>query len=443
MVQTRFSTPQSAPTFTPLPSRRAALQSILGAGAAGALAGSLGCATAVGTGTVGNAAPPSASASPAATANPSARPGLRLIGQSTLAHKLQFKGTTVGGLSGLDYDREKGIYYAISDDRSDLEPARFYTLKLDITANSVAPAQILSVTTLQRPDGSAYPSRRAAKAGEEVCDPESIRLRVATQTLYWTSEGDAKLNLPPFIREMHLDGRYSSQVPLPSMFVAASQDGRGESTQSTRGESTQGTRGESIQGTRGVRDNLGFEGLAFAPSGDTFWAAMEAPLVEDGPVPAVGKVGGACRITQFHAHSSQPIRQIAYYPDAIPFAPVPAGAWADNGISEVWMASETGMLVLERAYAVGVGNSLRLYWIDVEDCSDVMAKPTLSQGAFKPAGKTLLLDFAQVGLVPLDNTEGMTRGPTLPNGNPTLVFVSDDNFNPRQATQFVAFEWVP
>jgi hypothetical protein len=192
-----------------------------------------------------------------------------------------------------------------------------------------------------------------------------------------------------------------------------------------------------------VRDNLGFEGLAFAPSGDTFWAAMEAPLVQDGPVPAVGQVGGACRITQFHAHNSQPIRQIAYYPDAIPFAPVPAGAWADNGISEVWMASESGMLVLERAYAAGAGNSLRLYWIDVEDCDNVIDQPVLTQGTFKPAGKTLLLDFARAGLAPLDNTEGMTRGPTLPNGNPTLVFVSDDNFNPRQVTQFVAFEWVP
>ena len=410
--------PVVRPVFTQLPSRRAALKTLAGAGALGALGGSLGCATQAGNAPANSAASPAANAAVAPSAS-SARPGLRLIGQSTLAHKQQFKGTTVGGLSGLDYDREKGIYYAISDDRSDLESARFYTLKLDITASSVAPAQILSVTTLQRPDGSAYPSKRAAKAGDEVCDPESIRLRVATQTRYWMSEGDAKLNLPPFIREMHLDGRYSSQVPLPKMFSADS------------------------EGARGVRDNLGFEGLAFSPSGDTFWAAMEAPLIGDGPVPTVGKVGGACRITQFHAHNSQPIRQIAYYPDAIPFAPVPAGAWADNGISEVWMASETGMLVLERAYAAGVGNSLRLYWIDVEDCDDVIDKPTLSQGAFKPAGKTLLLDFAKAGLAPLDNTEGMTRGPTLPNGNPTLVFVSDDNFNPRQVTQFVAFEWVP
>jgi len=40
----------------------------------------------------------------------------------------------------------------------------------------------------------------------------------------------------------------------------------------------------------------------------------------------------------------------------------------------------------------------------------------------------------------LDNTEGMTFGPRLPNGNRTLVFVSDDNFRASQITQFLAFE---
>jgi hypothetical protein len=36
----------------------------------------------------------------------------------------------------------------------------------------------------------------------------------------------------------------------------------------------------------------------------------------------------------------------------------------------------------------------------------------------------------------------MCWGPTLPNGNRTLLFVSDDNFNPRQITQFLAFEFL-
>ena len=45
-------------------------------------------------------------------------------------------------------------------------------------------------------------------------------------------------------------------------------------------------------------------------------------------------------------------------------------------------------------------------------------------------------------LTRLDNTEGMCWGPTVPNGNRTLLFVSDDDFNPLQITQFLAFQFL-
>jgi hypothetical protein len=360
-----------------------------------------------------------------------AAPKLRLIGHTTLAHKLQLKDTTVGGLSGLDYDRERGVYYALSDDRSDINPARFYTLKLPLTASSLGAPELLSVTTLLAPNGKPYPNKRSTSADSpDVPDGESIRLRRATNTLYWSSEGNAALGTPAFVREQRLDGSYSSQVPVPAMF-AFDKDGK-----------------------KGLRDNKTLEGMGFTPSGDTLWVAMEGALLQDGPLPTMGAAGvasGPIRLTQFASHSGQPFRQIAYIPDAIPAAPTVLGitppaaltpeAFADNGIREIWMASETGMLVLERSWAYGVGNSLRLYWIDTEDADDVIDMPTLAGAKFKPADKVLLLDFAQLGLPHLDNIEGMTRGPTLPNGNPTLVFVSDDNFQSSQVTQFVALEW--
>jgi hypothetical protein len=364
-----------------------------------------------------------------------ATPKLRLIGHAILPHKLQFKNTTVGGLSGLDYDRERDVYYALSDDRSDINPARFYTLKLPLTATSLGAPELLTVTTLLAPNGKPYPNKSTVKDADsadktEVPDPESIRLRCATNTLYWSSEGDAARGTPAFVREQRLDGSYSSQLPVPAMF-AFDKDGK-----------------------KGLRDNKTLEGMGFTPSGDTLWVAMEAPLIQDGPLPTVGALpntSGPIRLTQFASHSGQPFRQIAYIPDAIPAAPVVLGlkppaaltpeALADNGISEIWMATETGMLVLERAWAYGVGNSLRLYWVDTEDADDVLDIPTLMGAKYKPATKMLLLDFAQLGLPHLDNIEGMTCGPTLPNGNPTLVFVSDDNFNSSQVTQFVALEW--
>jgi len=61
--------------------------------------------------------------------------------------------------------------------------------------------------------------------------------------------------------------------------------------------------------------------------------------------------------------------------------------------------------------------------------------------------KRLIIDFESIASNlqnrRIDNVEGMCFGPKLPNGNLTLVVVSDDNFNPSQVTQFIAFEVLP
>ena len=49
-----------------------------------------------------------------------------------------------------------------------------------------------------------------------------------------------------------------------------------------------------------------------------------------------------------------------------------------------------------------------------------------------------MLDFDELGIT-LDNVEGMTFGPDLPDGRRTLVLVSDDNFSETQVTQFLGF----
>ena len=82
-----------------------------------------------------------------------ANPRMRLIGEERLPYAHSFKGTTVGGISGLDYDPSADLWYALSDDGSSISPARFYTLRLPITASSLGPPELLAVVTLLRPDG--------------------------------------------------------------------------------------------------------------------------------------------------------------------------------------------------------------------------------------------------------------------------------------------------
>lgn len=365
-----------------------------------------------------------APAAPASTNPGTLSARLRLIGEARIAHGLQYQGTTVGGLSGIDYDPASGQYFLITDDGSARNPARFYTARIPLDGNTLGQPEITGMTQLRQSDGSAYPS---SIIGYKLQDPESIRWRASSQTLFWSSEGNALAGVSPSFNESRLDGTLLRQFALPALF--------------------------DFNATRGPRSNRGFEGMSLAPDGKTAWLAMEGAMLQDGPLPTVGAPGGPCRLTQIDLASGRLLRQVAYIPDAIPRAPRPAIAPADNGISEILMLDQHRMLVLERAWMAGydtaTGNSLRLYLVDALQGSDTLDTPTLQGANYQPVNKLLLANFASfVGpgagkrLDRLDNTEGMTWGPVLPNGNRSLVFISDDNFSARQITQLLAFEFL-
>lgn len=303
----------------------------------------------------------------------------------------------------------------LSDDRSDLAPARFYTASWPAPwAQAPVPGDVVP---LQRLGGGFWPDRRRAEPGTAVPDPESLRLRPGPGTLLWVSEGDVLRGFGPALYESARDGRLLREFALPAMFTP------------------------DPARQRGPRDNLGLEGLAVTPDGRHAWVAMENALIQDGPTPAIGAAGGACRLTQVDLETGRTVRQIAYVPDPIPLRPLLPGSHADNGISEILMLDNDRMLVLERAYATGAGNSLRLYEIETRDATDVLNTGVLAEGSHRPAPKTLVADLASLGLSRLDNTEGLCWGPALPDGKRMLVVVSDDNFNPLQTTQFAAFEY--
>ncbi len=319
---------------------------------------------------------------------------------------MPYQGTTVGGLSGMDFDAASGVLYLLSDDGGSQSPPRFYTARLAVGVDKLGAVELTGMTLLQ---GLASP------------DPEAIRWHAPTQSLLWTSEGNALLAAQPSLQQTRLDGTLARTFELPAML------------------------GFGL--ISGARINKTFEGLAITPDGQTAWLSMEAALRQDGPEPTVATPGGPCRFTQIDIASGKALRQIAYMPDAIPRAPSPFSADADNGVVEVLMLDAHRMLVLERAYMAGLGdrerNSMQLYAIDTRHGTDTLNVTALKPGNHTPAPKTLVADFASfAALSRLDNTEGMCWGPTLPNGARTLLFVSDDNFNPRQITQFLAFEFL-
>ena len=343
------------------------------------------------------------------TAQPASRkrvPRLRLIGETRLPHRLQYQGTTVGGLSGVDFDPASGTYYLLSDDGGSISPPRFYTARIALTADKLGDIELTGVTFLQ---------------GVNAPDPEAIRWHAPSQSLLWTSEGNAVRFTPTALHRTRVDGMLQHSYPMPAMF--------------------------DFGLATGARINKTLEGLAIAPDSQTAWLAMEGALRQDGEEPALASPGGPCRFTQIDIVTGKALRQIAYTPDAVPRIPSPPGADADNGVVEVLMLDAHRMLVLERAYMAGLNdrerNSMRLYLIDTRQATDTLNTSSLKPGNHTPAAKILVTDFNNYpALTRLDNTEGMCWGPVLPHGNRTLEFVSDDNFNPRQITQFLAFEFL-
>lgn len=329
-----------------------------------------------------------------------------------------------GGISGLDYDPAQDLWFLLSDDRSNLAPARFYTARIDLDAQGLRGVRVTGMTALLQRNGQPYPGEAQAGTnaglGAEIPDPEALRLDPVDGQLVWSSEGDRPRGLHPFVRRATREGAYLGEVPLPERLRM------------------------HPDAPRGVRHNAAIEGLAFTPD-RLLWVALEGPLFEDGESPTPDH-GALVRLTRMD-RQGRVLGQYAYPLDAVPVPPSGGGRNSDNGLTEI-LATEAGtLLVLERSgREVGGGQyrfSVRLYEASAAGATDVQAIDALAGAAgqrITPMRKRLVLDLSQAGLGHIDNLEGAAWGPRRPNGRPTLVLVSDDNFQSSQVTQFLAFE---
>ncbi|HVK38319.1 MAG TPA: esterase-like activity of phytase family protein [Candidatus Kapabacteria bacterium] len=328
-------------------------------------------------------------------------PALRasLVAESTIEHGRTFRNTVVGGISGIDRAVD-GTWYLISDDRSAKGPARFYTATLDA---ATARFTLTYVATMKDRDGREF--------ARGTVDPEAIRWDEASGTLWWTSEGDERAMIDPFIREMNLNGSFVREIPLPAPLRM------------------------DTATPSGPRDNGVFEPLALSADGRTIIVGLEEGLKQDNGGVTRGATG-AVRISFFDRATGKLERQIAYAPEHAP-QPASDSLVAGNGVVEILPIDERRLLVLERAYTPGLGNTVRLYAADVAAATDVSSLASLAGTTWTPAPKQLVADFSTLGLTRLDNVEAMAWGPTLEDGRRSLVFMSDNNFNPAQVTQVI------
>jgi hypothetical protein len=117
---------------------------------------------------------------------------LSYLGQQILPTGTMHAGTVVGGLSGIDYVAATGGYYAISDDRSQLGPGRFYGMTLDLSQFNRSSTPGSSGVGFTAVETMKIPGSVTATYPVSTLDPEAIRYSPATSRLVWASEGGTR-----------------------------------------------------------------------------------------------------------------------------------------------------------------------------------------------------------------------------------------------------------
>ena len=343
------------------------------------------------------------------TGNGTKPPSLQFLGQAIIPTGTTFAGTTIGGLSSITYDASRGVYYSLSDDQSQINPARFYTLGVNVSDGHLDNGDVTftGVTTLQAPGGGPY--------APASLDPEGLTLTKDGELIV-TSEGITNSGIPPFVRRYSLGGAFLGDLPVPAAFLPPN-------------------------ATHGVRQNLAFEAAAVAPDGRHLFVGMENALTQDGPA-ATSRTGAR------RASSATTSR--------------PAGS---SGRTSTWTTRWPSRRCRRRTSPLTASSSCSRS--TTSTCSrwsgrSRSARPgpgtrSSSTTCRSRGRRTSTASTASSGSrscsrrrrrwcstcarsgIPLDNVEGMTLGPKLPDGRQSLVLVSDNNFAASQFTQFLLF----
>ena len=347
---------------------------------------------------------------------------LRFIGEKIIDYNTPFKETTIGGLSGIDYNPDEKIFYLLSDDRSAINPARFYTAKINFSSASIDSTEFLQVYTLHQKNGMPYPSSKTDPV--LTPDPESIRYNAKTKQLFWSNEGERMIRerenvlADPAINIATKEGNLISSLSLPENL--------------------------KMQATeKGPRQNGTLEGITFSTDFSFLYAALEEPLYEDGPRAKVEETKSLVRIYKFNLTGKKNSAQYAYQLERVAYPPLVTGLFIVNGISEILLLGQNKLLIVERSFSTGrLPCTVKVFITDFTNADNVMKIKSLKESTIKTVEKKLLLNMDDLGIY-IDNIEGVTFGPDLPNGHKTLVFVSDNNFLAIEKTQFLLFEVIP
>lgn len=335
---------------------------------------------------------------------------LRFLDDYVIPKDLKIDGTVAGGLSGVDF--HEGNLYIVSDQPSN---PRIYTGRIHLSDETIDSVSLDKVTLINASGDTLK---------DEHLDLEGILLDPQTGQFILASEGAIKKGKDPMVFTTSKTGELTGTFVIPENFLAAS--------------------------SKKPRNNGTFEGLARSYDNKGIWVAMELPLKTDGPKPKLIRTKSPVRITYYDKETKEATKQFPYMLE--PIAKIPWLYFAVNGVTDLLEYAPDKFLILERGYASGYGskgNTVRIFDVDASLGTNTLDRNNLGVTFYNPVKKKLVFDFKWVkkhlseGII--DNIEGITFGPILPNGNRSIILISDNNFNSmgEQLNQVILMEFKP
>ncbi len=320
--------------------------------------------------------------------------------------KQMLKNTEIGGLSGID--NNNGTYYLICDDYKN---PRFYKAKINIKNNKIENVKFEDVVVFNDVE---YPFFR------KFLDLESIIFQ--DDKVVISSEGSIKRGKNPSVFQVDTNGKFITEFQLTEKFLANSKEK--------------------------PRHNGVFEGLSKSFDNQGFWVANELPLEADGTEPKFPKTNSPVRFTYYDKRTKKPIKEFIY--ELSPLARKEKGSFNINGLTDILEYKKNHFLVIERTYQNGYKgneNLAKIYKATIEEnTTNSLNINNLKENKYIPLKKELVFDFSTIKQnlkqQIIDNIEGISFGEKLPNGNQSLIIISDDNFQKfgKQINQFILFE---
>jgi len=298
---------------------------------------------------------------------------IKYLGTYDIPFNLKYKNTLVGGLSGIDYDPKKDLYYLVSDDRSEKNPARFYTASIFITQKGIDSVAFSNVNYMLQPGGAVYPDSKQNRY--KTPDPEAIRYNPQNNWLVWSSEGEriVKANdtvlTDPSVLIIKSNGKYIDSFTLPPVLKMNATE-------------------------KGPRRNGVLEGMSFADNYKTLYVSVEEPLYEDGPRADVVDNNAFIRVIKFDVADKNCIAQYAYKLEPVAYAARPESEFKVNGVPDILSLGNDKLLVIERSFSTGrIACTIKIFIADLSNATDISSATLKDNHSFTPAKKNTAFKY--------------------------------------------------